>query len=475
MKNKEPACSRQGDIMKKMILFISMIFIITSSIFCDGPATVNLGTSENYVILTKTGVTTTGTTDIVGNIGVSPIAATSMTGFGLIMDPSGTYSTSSLVTGNIYAADYASPTPAILTTAVLDMQAAYTDAAGRLDPDFTELGAGTLSGATQTLTPGLYKWSTVVSITDGITINGGPDDVWIFQITGGLTVATGAIVTLSGGARPENIFWQVSGVTAIGTTAQFKGIILCQTLISLTAGATVDGRLLAQTAVTLIANSVTDNGGEVTLPVELVLFTVTHKNNKVILKWQTGSEQENLGFVIERKDLSLSVRQAGAQAGNESKYVEIASYATDDELKGQGNTSVRSSYEFTDENVVSGTTYEYRISDVDYSGKITNLKTVTINITENSTDVSNSYVLQSAYPNPFNPTFTLPLQLNENAFVNIELVNILGQKVMQIENKQMSIGNNDLQINCENLNSGVYFVKVTVDNVNEIQKVVLLK
>jgi len=87
----------------------------------------------------------------------------------------------------------------------------------------------------------------------------------------------------------------------------------------------------------------------------------------------------------------------------------------------------------------------------------------------------NSYVLQSAYPNPFNPTFILPLQLNENAFVNVELVNILGQEVMQIENKQMSIGNNDLQINCENLSSGVYFIKVTIDNVNEIQKVVLLK
>jgi len=169
--------------MKKMILFISMIFIITSSIFCNGPTIVNLGTSENYVILTKTGITTTGTTDIVGNIGVSPIASTGLTGFGLIMDPSGTFSTSSLVTGNIYAADYASPTPAILTTAVLDMQTAYTDAAGRPDPDFTELYAGDLTG--QTLVPGLYKWSSGILISaGGVTINGGPDDIWIFQIAG---------------------------------------------------------------------------------------------------------------------------------------------------------------------------------------------------------------------------------------------------------------------------------------------------
>jgi len=205
-----------------------------------------------------------------------------------------------------------------------------------------------------------------------------------------------------------------------------------------------------------------ENGGDVTLPVDLILFTATQKNNKVILKWQTGSEQENLGFVIERKD-------------DENKYVEIASYSTEDELKGQGNTSVRSNYEFTDENVVSGITYEYRISDVDYSGKITNLKSATITITEKNLTVTDKYTLGSTYPNPFNPTFTLPLQLNESAFVNVQLVNILGQRVMQIENKQMSIGNNDLQINCESLNSGVYFVKATIDNVNEIQKVVLLK
>jgi len=143
--------------MKKTILLISMILIFSSSIFCDGPATVNLGTSENFVVLAKTGVSTTGTTEVLGDIGLSPAASTYITGFDLIMDPSGTFSTSSLVTGNIYAADYAAPTPAILTTAVSDMQTAYTDAAGRPDPDFTELYAGDLTG--QTLIPGLYSWS----------------------------------------------------------------------------------------------------------------------------------------------------------------------------------------------------------------------------------------------------------------------------------------------------------------------------
>jgi len=92
----------------------------------------------------------------------------------------------------------------------------------------------------------------------GLTLSGAPDDVWIFQISQDLTVADGAIITLSGGAQPANIFWQIAGQATIGTAAQFKGIILSQTLISLNTGGSLNGRLLAQTAVTLNGNSVID-------------------------------------------------------------------------------------------------------------------------------------------------------------------------------------------------------------------------
>jgi hypothetical protein len=220
-----------------------------------GPKAVNLGTAVNFVILSKTGITTTGTTAVVGDIGVSPIVATSMTGFGLIADSTNTFSKSSLVTGKIYAADYFPPTPAKMTTAISDMQIAFTDAAGRKSPNFTELGGGDISG--MTLLPGLYKWNTGVSITNGVTLAGGPNDVWIFQIAGDLVVNNGAKVTLLGGAQAKNIFWQVSGKATLGTTADVKGIILSQTLISMNTGATLSGRALAQTAVTLIANTIT--------------------------------------------------------------------------------------------------------------------------------------------------------------------------------------------------------------------------
>ncbi len=220
-------------------------------------AAVNLGTAGNFTVLAKTGVSATGVTSITGNVGLSPAAATYITGFGLIMDASGTFSTSSLVLtpGKIYASDYTPPTPTMMTTAVSDMETAYTDAAGRALPNHTELGAGDITSLT--LTPGLYKWGTGVLVSAaGVTISGSATDVWIFQIAQDLTVANGAIITLSGGAQATNIFWQIAGQTTLGTTAAMKGIILCQTAIAMNTGATLNGRALAQSAVTLAGNTV---------------------------------------------------------------------------------------------------------------------------------------------------------------------------------------------------------------------------
>ncbi|MEK6749063.1 MAG: ice-binding family protein [Pseudomonadota bacterium] len=219
------------------------------------PAPVILGTAGNFAILAKSGISTVPASAVTGNIGVSPIAATAITGFSLTLDSTGTFSTSTQVVGKVYAANYTSPTPANLITAISDMEAAYTDAAARITPDFTELYTGNIGG--KTLVPGLYKWGTGVSIPTDVTLKGGPTDVWIFQIAGGITQASGTRVLLSGGALPKNIFWQTAGVVALNTTAHMEGIVLSKTGITLATGATVNGRLLAQTAVTLDTSTVT--------------------------------------------------------------------------------------------------------------------------------------------------------------------------------------------------------------------------
>jgi hypothetical protein len=221
----------------------------SSSLTRAGPAPVSLGKAGTFTILSKSGITDVYASAIKGNVGTSPITGAALR------------HACGEVTGKIYVVDAAGPPPcavtdaAFLTAAVGDMATAYRDAAGRVSPNFTELGAGEIGGLT--LAPGLYKWGTGLLITTDVTLSGGPNDVWIFQVAGTLKQANAKRVTLTGGALAKNVFWQVAGNVTIGTTAHFEGVVLSKTMVAVNTGASVNGRLLAQTAVTLQQNSVT--------------------------------------------------------------------------------------------------------------------------------------------------------------------------------------------------------------------------
>lgn len=224
-----------------------------------GPAAVNLRTAGDFVILTKTGITNVPTSAITGNIGASPITATAIIVTCAEIPADTIYGADAAYTGSGDVSCFRGDGPdnTLVANAILDMGTAYADAAGRTIPDFTELHAGDISG--QTLVPGLYKWGTNVLINTDVTLSGGPNDVWIFQISQDIIQANGSSIILAGGALPKNIFWQVAGGTgvAIGTTAHFEGVILAEKGITVNTGASVNGRLLSHTAVTLDQNVVT--------------------------------------------------------------------------------------------------------------------------------------------------------------------------------------------------------------------------
>src|SRR5579863_8897066 len=136
----------------------------------NGPAVVVLGTAGTYTIFADTGISNaTVPAAITGNMGVGPgVTSTAITGFGLNLAASSPYSTSAQVNGKIYACDYAAPTPTAVTTASTDMAQAYTDAAGRILPDFLNLKSGNLAGLT--LYPGLYRWGTAVTLPVGTDV-----------------------------------------------------------------------------------------------------------------------------------------------------------------------------------------------------------------------------------------------------------------------------------------------------------------
>lgn len=228
----------------------------------SSPAAVNLGTAGDFVLLSKTGITSTGVTAITGDLGISPAAASDVTGFGLVLDATGTFATSSLVTGRIYASDQSGGggvTSSMLTTAVGDMEAAYTAA---LVPATTVLNAGSGNLGGMTLPAGVYTFNTGVTIPTDLTLSGDADDVWIFQISGNLSIASATDVLLTGDASADNVFWAVAGTTTLGSTSAFKGTILggpATTGIAFENGATLTGKALGQKEITLIGNTIGDS------------------------------------------------------------------------------------------------------------------------------------------------------------------------------------------------------------------------
>jgi hypothetical protein len=247
----------------KLFKNLSLIFVLVSIYVKADPnnsasttplAPISLCSAGDFAILTASGISTTGTTTITGNIGVTPIAATAMTGFGLVLDSSTTFSTSSLVDGLAYAADYGVPTPARMTTAMNDFRNALVEAMGVPNPDHVELGAGTIGGLT--LQAGLYKWTSTVNFLSDITLNGNPDSVFIFQIDGTLVCGSGVTVWLTGGQKASNIFWRVSDVVALEPGCSMHGTILAQTMIAFKLDSSLNGAAYAGTAVTIIGSTI---------------------------------------------------------------------------------------------------------------------------------------------------------------------------------------------------------------------------
>jgi hypothetical protein len=234
------------------------------------PDKVLIGTADEYAVLAKAGISSAGGSAITGgDIGVSPIAATAMTGFSL-SSPLGldgasgkSFSTSLQLngsTGKAYAANYGGPAAVALTTAVSDMETAYTDAAGR-STTFQKLNLGQgLLGAplnndiTSVLTTGVYTFDNSVTVNADITFHGTANDVFIIQIAGDLLVEQD--VSVAGGALAENIFWQVSGEAVVKATKKMKGILLVKTAVTFETGSTLNGRVLTQTRCNLDATTI---------------------------------------------------------------------------------------------------------------------------------------------------------------------------------------------------------------------------
>ena len=223
-------------------LFIGLGVVVAVSLSTvSGPpsaraaeSAVGLGNAGSFSVLAAATVTNTGGTQVFGDLGVN--AGSAVTGFppGLVNN------------GTIHAADTLSG------LAQQDLVTAYNDAAGRTP---TKTGLDVLDGLT--LTPGVYPGG-AQSLTGTLTLNGGANDVFIFQATSTLVTGSGSQVLLTGGATECNVFWQVAKSATLNTGSAFVGTVMALTSVTAKTGATVRGRLLASTGgVTLDTNVIT--------------------------------------------------------------------------------------------------------------------------------------------------------------------------------------------------------------------------
>ena len=209
------------------------------------------------------------------------------------------------------------------------------------------------------------------------------------------------------------------------------------------------------------------NTGDPALPITLKEFSAQYVNRGVALSWVTESEVQNLGYVLKRAIIYSD--------DDFSSYDVIASYQTDDELYGAGTTTEQNTYSYIDKDVKPGVNYSYVLEDVDYDGNVVTHDPISIVIPENFLYENEDFSLGSNYPNPFNPSFTIPFELTKTMDVSIKMYDITGKQVMSILDGTFEARQYQFRVNASDLNSGIYFVRTIIGSEVITQKMTLLR
>jgi hypothetical protein len=233
-----------------MGLVLAAALIASHSALAAGPAPVNLGSAAHFAVLAAATITSTGGGIINGDVGLSPAGSQGI--------PPGQ------INGNIYnGGPVAAQAQLDLNTAIIAASPAQLTNGINVG---AELGGQTLVAGVYQSPSGAYGISSV-----DLTLNGGPNDVWVFQMASTLTVGVGRNVILTGGAQARNIFWQVGSSATLGTSSVFAGTIMAYASITMNASSTMQGRALAQNG------AVTYNGTGGSLPAPAApIFTSIH-------------------------------------------------------------------------------------------------------------------------------------------------------------------------------------------------------
>jgi serine protease AprX len=188
----------------------------------------------------------------------------------------------------------------------------------------------------------------------------------------------------------------------------------------------------------------------VVVPVELTSFNAVYSDGKVNLVWITATETNNFGFEVERRD-------------------EFSAYESIGFIDGNGTTTNRVTYNFSDQNLTNNK-YYYRLKQIDFNGSFEYSNEVQVDIND-----LNDFQLYQNYPNPFNPSTKIKYLIPQNSFVKITLHDILGSEIKTLVNETVQPGTYEITLSGSNLSSGMYFVRLSSENIQRTLKISLIK
>ncbi|MFH1011345.1 MAG: right-handed parallel beta-helix repeat-containing protein [bacterium] len=192
------------------------------------------------------------------------------------------------------------------------------------------------------------------------------------------------------------------------------------------------------------------------LPVEMTTFQAIAGDGQVTLRWRTESELDNDHFILYK-------REAG-----EEDFRMLA------EIPGHGTTTEPHDYTYVDRFVQTDIAYEYRISDVDITGRETIHEQI-VSATPTRAAVPLDFALHPNYPNPFNPTTTIRYDVKETGLVSLKVFDLLGREVVTLFDGETSAGSHTVIWDAGGLPSGVYLCRMEAERFVETRKLMLLK
>ena len=196
------------------------------------------------------------------------------------------------------------------------------------------------------------------------------------------------------------------------------------------------------------------------LPIQLASFdAATLSKSSVKLSWETLSEINNYGFEVQKA------------AGTSGTFASIAGAF----IPGNGTTTVKHDYSYTDNAYVTGNVY--RLEQIDLTGTAHYTDVVDpLGVTSAaSTPLPKEFSLSQNYPNPFNPSTVIEFALPKDANVNLVVYNMIGQKVMTLVDGLTPAGYHSVKLDGTNLASGMYLYRLTTGKQTIIKKTLLMK